>query len=112
MTFGVFCTQENRISLKWKIFTLLPQNQKTQRHKLVAQTCVLPEETNFKQDGRPPPAYFPPSNSAKDTFEKDESVFLFGETPSSAKKRIFFIIKISLISEKKTLNSGGKKTFL
>ena len=32
-------------------------------------------QTYIKQDGRQPPAYFPPSNFVKDAFWKDENFF-------------------------------------
>ena len=63
-----------------------------------------------KQEGRPLPAYFPPSNSAKDTFQKNENIF--------SKKNYLQQILITFPNLKflwflqKTLNSGANNIFI
>ena len=63
-------------------------------------------EKRVKQDGRPPPAYFPCSNFAKGTFKlkKEESVF--------SKEQTFFQIENILISSKDSAFSWIRYNFM
>ena len=66
--------------------------------------CIKKIDEDFKQDGRPALAYFPPSNFAKNTFQNDESVF---------SKKLSFLPKLKIFGIlQKTPQSGGKTTIL
>ena len=65
-----------------------------------------------KQDGRPPPAYFPPSNFARERYLLERWKRLFLRNTIFSKFLYFFEIEEFSDFCKKMLNSGWKKIFL